>query len=116
MPDDDARDANLLETGQIDRLLAKYQPAIRRPGEGADELARLIDGFVRVVPAPEPSEDDVAVMCARLEGEPGLLTLRTRRKRKVDEVVAGLAERLEIENVPRLKRYYQRLEGATLDP
>lgn len=28
LSDDDARDAHLLETGQSDRLLAKYQPAI----------------------------------------------------------------------------------------
>lgn len=42
---------------------------LARAGEGADELARLIDGFVRVVPAPEPGEDDVVVMRARGSGE-----------------------------------------------
>jgi hypothetical protein len=55
-------------------------------------------------------------MHARLEGEPGLLALRKRRARKVDEVVSELAERLDVADVPRLKRYSQRLEGGTLDP
>ena len=89
---------------------------LARAGDEADELARLVDAFLRVVPPPEPSEDDVAVMRARLEGEPGLLALRTRRGRKVDEVVDELAVRLEVDDRPRLKRYYQRLEGGVLDP
>ena len=93
--------------------LAAY---VRRAGDDGDELARLIDVFLRVAPAPEPREDDVAVMHARLQGEPGLLALRRRRARKVDDVVADLAERLRVDDVPRLKRYYQRLEGGTLDP
>jgi hypothetical protein len=89
---------------------------VRLAGEDGDELARLIDVFLRVAPAPEPRDDDVAVMRARLEGEPGLLALRRQRARKVDEVVADLAERLDVDDVPRLKRYYQRLEGGILDP
>jgi len=89
---------------------------LARAGDEADELARRVDAFLRVVPPPEPSEDDVAVMRARLEGEPGLLALRTRRGRKVDEVVDELAVRLEVDDRPRLKRYYQRLEGGVLDP
>lgn len=108
----------------FDEFAASYvrgdRPDVRaflaRAGGGADELARLIDRFVRAVPAPEPSEDDVAVMRARLEGEPGLLALRIRRRQRVDDVVADLAERLSVDDLPRLKRYYQRLEGATLDP
>jgi hypothetical protein len=31
-------------------------------------------------------------------------------------VVSDLAERLDVDDLPRLKRYYQRLEGGTLDP
>ncbi len=89
---------------------------LARAGDGADELAGLVDAFLRVVPPPEPSDDDVAVMRARLEGEPGLIALRRRRGRKVDEVVGGLAERLTVDDRPRLKRYYQRLEGGVLDP
>jgi hypothetical protein len=90
--------------------------SLAQAGDGAGELARLIDAFLRVAPAPEPRDDDVAVMHARLGGEPGLLALRKRRARKVDEVVSDLAERLEVDDLPRLKRYYQRLEGGTLDP
>lgn len=89
---------------------------LARAGDDADELARMIDAFLRVVPPPEPSEDDVAVMRARLEGEPGLIALRKRRSRRVDEVVAELAERLDVDDRGRLKRYYQRLEGGVLDP
>lgn len=89
---------------------------LARAGDDADELARLVDGFLRTVPPPEPSEDDVAVMRARLEGEPGLLALRKRRGRRVDEVVDDLAARLDLDDRPRLRRYYQRLEGGILDP
>jgi hypothetical protein len=93
--------------------LAAY---LARAGGDAEELARLFDAFLSTVPAPEPSEDDVAVMRARLDGQPGLLALRTRRARKVDDVVDGLAAQLEVEDRARLKRYYQRLEGGVLDP
>lgn len=89
---------------------------LARAGDDADELARLVDAFLRTVPPPEPSEDDVAVMRARLEGEPGLLALRKRRGRRVDEVVDDLAARLDLDDRPRLRRYYQRLEGGVLDP
>ena len=89
---------------------------LARAGDDADELARMIDTFLRVVPPPEPSEDDVAVMRARLEGEPGLLALRKRRSQRVDEVVDELAARLAVDDRERLKRYYQRLEGGVLDP
>jgi hypothetical protein len=93
--------------------LASY---LARAGEDADELARLFEAFLRTVPLPEPTDDDVAVLRARLEGEPGLLALRTRRGRKVDDVVDDLAGRLEVDDRTRLKRYYQRLEGGVLDP
>jgi hypothetical protein len=89
---------------------------LARAGDEADELARLVDAFLRTVPPPEPSEDDVAVMRARLGGEPGLLALRKRRGRKVDDVVDELASRLDVDDRPRLRRYYQRLEGGVLDP
>ena len=87
-----------------------------RAGDDADELASLFDAFLRTVPAPEPADDEVAVLRARLEGEPGLLALRRRRGRKVDDVVDDLAGRLEVDDRPRLRRYYQRLEGGILDP
>lgn len=89
---------------------------LTRAGDRAGELARLVEVFLRVAPAPEPGDEDVAVMRARLEGEPGLLALRRTRARKVDEVVAELASRLGVRDVTRLRRYYQRLEGGTLDP
>jgi len=93
--------------------LASY---LARAGDDADELARLVDAFLQTVPAPEPTDDEVAVLRARLEGEPGLLALRTRRGRKLDDVVDDLAGRLEVDDRTRLRRYYQRLEGGVLDP
>jgi hypothetical protein len=112
----------------VDRLFDEFAAAyvrgdrpdlpdyLARAGDGAEELARLVDVFLRVAPAPEASDDDAAVMQARLEGEPGLLALRNRRSRRVDEVVAGLADTLGVDDRARLKRYYQRLEGGLLDP
>jgi len=79
---------------------------LARAGDSADELARLVAVFLRVAPTPEPSDEAVAVMHARLEGEPGLLALRRTRARKVDEVVAELASGLGVQDLPRLKRYY----------
>jgi hypothetical protein len=110
--------------GLFDEFAASYvrgeQPDLTdylaRAGETADELARLVEVFLRVAPIPEPSDEAVAVMHARLEGEPGLLALRRTRARKVDDVVAELASRLGVKDTPRLKRYYQRLEVGTLDP
>ena len=88
---------------------------LARAGEDAQELARLVEAFLRVAPTPEPRDEDVAVMHARLEGEPGLVALRRGRAQKVDDVVAELAARLDVDDLPRLRRYYQRLEGGTLD-
>jgi hypothetical protein len=112
----------------VDRLFDEFAAAyvrgdrpdlpdyLARAGDGAGELARLVDVFLRVAPAPEASDDDAAVMQARLAGEPGLLALRTRRSRRVDEVVEDLATELGVDDRARLKRYYQRLEGGLLDP
>lgn len=112
----------------VDRLFDEFAAAyvrgeqpdlpgyLARAGDDAEELARLVDVFLRVAPAPEASEEDAAVMQARLEGEPGLLALRNRRSRRVDEVVASLADELGVDDRARLKRYYQRLEGGLLDP
>ena len=88
---------------------------LARAGDDAPELARLVEVFLRVAPTPEPSDEDVAVMHARLEGEPGLVALRRGRGQKVDEVVAALGARLGVKDVPRLRRYYQRLETGVLD-
>jgi hypothetical protein len=53
-----------------------------------------------------------------LADEPPLLALRVELGLRVDEVVDRLLAELALEPVarPKVKRYYQRLEGGLLDP
>ena len=67
----------------VDRLFDEFAAAyvrgeqpdlvafVRLAGEDGDELARLIDVFLRVAPAPEPRDDDVAVMRAGYKASRG---------------------------------------------
>jgi hypothetical protein len=90
---------------------------LARAGEQADELARLLERFVRAAPAHEPDAATLALTEAALTGEPPLVTLRASQGIRVDEVVDALVERLELDKWRRakLKGYYQRLEGGLLD-
>jgi hypothetical protein len=91
---------------------------LARAGEEREELASLLDEFLRRTPAPMPSEDDVRLLGLMLADEPPLLSLRVRRGIKVDEVVSAVIDRLGLDPAkrPKVKRYYQRLEGGLLDP
>ena len=91
---------------------------LARAGEGADELAELIDGFLHAAPAPEADADARARVEAWLEGEPPLLALRTRRGVKREAVVDVLIERLGLnpEKRKKVERYYHQLETGLLDP
>jgi hypothetical protein len=91
---------------------------LARVGEQADELAGLIERFVRAAPVREPDLQTLALTEASLTGEPPLVTLRASRGVRVDEVVDELVERLALERGKRakVKRYYQRLEGGLLEP
>jgi hypothetical protein len=53
-----------------------------------------------------------------LAEDPPLLSLRVGQGLRVDDVVAALVDRLELEpgKSAKVKRYYQRLEGGLLDP
>jgi hypothetical protein len=90
---------------------------LARAGEQADELAGLLERFVRAAPAREASPAMMALTEAALTGEPPLVTLRASQGIRVDDVVDALVERLEVDKSKRekLKRYYQRLEGGLLD-
>ena len=91
---------------------------LARAGDGADELGRLIDGFLAAAPPPAPAEEAIAVAEAWLAGEPPILELRTRRGLRRDEVVDHLIAALGLDGRKRtkVKRYYHELEGGLLDP
>jgi hypothetical protein len=91
---------------------------LERAGAERDELGTLIDRFLQAVPAHEPSEEDVVLMQARLEGEPVLLVLRKRRKLSRAAVVDALVSALGIDVAKQAKvgRYYHELETDQLDP
>ena len=89
-----------------------------RAGDGADELARLVDAFLIRAPAPEPDEDAVALMRAWAAGEPPLLALRVRRGLRREAVVDALVRALGLSPEKRAKvaGYYHELEAGLLDP
>ena len=91
---------------------------LTRAGEGADDLAELLERFLAAAPAPPTDEDLVAAFEAWLAGDPPLLELRIRRGLRRDEVVDGLIERLSLDRAKRekVKRYYHRLETGLLEP
>ena len=91
---------------------------LTRAGDGADELADLLDRFLAAAPPPPVDDDLVAAFQAWLAGDPPLLELRVRRGLRRDEVVDGLIERLSLDRGKRekVKRYYHRLETGLLEP
>jgi hypothetical protein len=96
----------------------RAQEYLNRAGPGADELANLIDGWLRTVPVSEPDDETIALVGAWTAGQPPLVELRSRRGIRVDEVVDALVTGLALNPAKRakVKRYYQRLEQGLLDP
>ena len=90
---------------------------LRRAGEGADELAGLLERYVTAAPPPEPSEDAVAALAAWLGGEPPLLELRRRRGLRREAVVTALVRLLGLDPAKREKiaGYYHQLETGQLE-
>lgn len=87
-----------------------------RAGPRADELATLIDRFLERAPRREPTP--AALAYVRSLDEPSLLQARQERKLKLDDLVAGLLEKLGLPPAARgkVRRYYQDLELGQLDP
>jgi hypothetical protein len=91
---------------------------LTRAGDGADELARLVEAFVAAAPAAEPSEERIALTRAWAEGRSPLLEVRTRRGVRREEVVDRILSRFGIDGAKRQKvaGYYHELEAGLLDP
>jgi hypothetical protein len=91
---------------------------LRRAGDGADELATLLDRFLAAAPPPEPAAETVALVAAWAEGEPPLVHLRASRGVRLDDVVDALVGELALDPAkrPKVKDYYQRLEQGLLEP
>jgi len=114
---------------QVTDLFAEYADAyargehpraedyLARAGGQADDLAQLLERFIRGAPARQADPATLALTEAALTGEPPLITLRASQGIRVDEVVDALAEQLDVEDSKRakLKSYYQKLEGGLLD-
>jgi hypothetical protein len=98
------------ERPDVDEYLA-------RAGDDAEQLAELIDGFLRETVPPEPSEESVRMLAGWLQGDPPLLELRRRRGLKRDAVVDALVKLLGLDAGKREKvaRYYHELETGLLD-
>ena len=91
---------------------------LERAGEGRDELAGLVDLWLRIAPAPEPDEESVALAAAWLAGEPPLVELRARRGLKRGAVVDALIDRFGLDRAKRekVKRYYHEVETGQRVP
>jgi hypothetical protein len=87
-----------------------------RAGPRSDELAALIDAFLQRAPRRAPTPEALAFV--RSLDEPPLLQARQARKLKLDDIVAGLVERLRLQAgaSTKVRRYYQQLELGQLDP
>jgi hypothetical protein len=91
---------------------------LQRAGVHADELARLMDGFLRAVPRLEPDAETVALARAWVSGASPLVELRASRGLKRDDVVDAVMSEFELapDLRAKVKRYYHELESGLLDP
>lgn len=103
-----------LERGEPPDLRAYLE----RAGDGAEELASLVDVWLQVAPVPEPDEEAVALAAAWIAGEPPLLELRRRRALTRERVVTFLVDRFGLDPAKRAKvdRYYHEVETGQLAP
>lgn len=91
---------------------------LKRAGEGADELADLIDVYLRTTPAREPRPEAIARMEALATGALPIQRLRVERQLTRDAVVEALVRGLKLDAKKRGKvaRYYDEFENGLLDP
>jgi hypothetical protein len=87
-----------------------------RAGPAREELGLLIDATLRTTPAAAPTEEQVVLLEARLEGQPPILMLRTRRRLTSAAVVEALVGDLGLDPAKTAKvgGYYHELETGLL--
>jgi hypothetical protein len=91
---------------------------LARAGSERDQLAVLLDDYLRRAPVPPPSEDDERHLELLVADEPPLLVLRRERKLRREQVVELLRERLGLppELDQKLGLRYHELETGQLEP
>jgi hypothetical protein len=89
---------------------------LARAGDRADELAPLIEAFLARAPRRPPAPDALAFV--RSLDEPPMLRARVGKALRIDDVVDAIVEACEVRGDarPKVRRYYQQLEGGVLDP
>ena len=87
-----------------------------KAGDRADELAPLIEAFLDRAPRRAPTDDALAFV--RSLDDPPMLRARVAKALKVDDVVDAIVTACKVrpEARPKVRRYYQQLEGGILDP
>jgi hypothetical protein len=89
---------------------------LRRAGDRADELAPLIEAFLARAPRREPTPRALAFV--RSLDDPPMVGARVAKALTVDDVFDAIVTECELdpEARPKVRRYYQQLEGGILDP
>lgn len=119
-----------MQARAVDELFAEYAEAfgrgerprageyLARAGEARDELAALIDRFLRAAPRPAATVEDSVLLAGWLQHEPPILELRRRQGVKRGEVVERLLGALGLKEASRerLAAAYHDLETGQLDP
>ena len=89
---------------------------LARAGDRADELADLIEVFLERAPRRAPTDEALAYV--RSLDDPPMLRARVAKALRVDDVVDAIVAACDLhpEARPKVRRYYQQLEGGILDP
>ena len=91
---------------------------LERAGMHAEDLSRLMDGFLRLAPRNEPDEETLVLAQAWVSGASPLVELRASRGVRRDDVVEAVMNEFKLapEGRAKVKRYYHELESGLLDP
>ena len=114
----------------VDELFAEYAAAfgrgerpragdyLERAADERDELAAMIDRFLRAAPRGQATVEESALLAGWLQNEPPILELRRRQGIKRAEVVESLLAALGLKPTSRerLAGAYHELETGQLDP
>ena len=106
---------------ELARRYARGEPldvegTLVKAGARADELAPLIEAFLERAPRRAPSDEALAYV--RSLDDPPMLRARVAKALRVDDVVDEIVVACKIrpDARPKVRRYYQQLEGGVLDP